>query len=227
MREKMSMKTLSLRVERHSWKWSSSPFPLPWTDMRPSLEWHHWKLTAAHPMSALSSGNPAQKRASRSHLSYLFVCLDWLIDWLTDWLIHCEFHMHPSPSQLLPPCICPLLLQPLSTTTENKKQSTAKHRITEAVVCHSVSHSIPLPPHITCKGSVQWLIGLLQGLWLLWYHQSWVLTGTPPSYPVVPLCHGDPVVLHQQDRPLHSQTIHRWCRFLGGPTQNPVSGPGW
>jgi hypothetical protein len=68
----------------------------------------------------------------------------------------------------------------------------------------TVSHSVSLYPLIfTCKCSLQWVIGLVGDLWLLWHHQYWILMGTPPGYPVVALCHGDPAALDQYDWPFH------------------------
>lgn len=55
----------------------------------------------------------------------------------------------------------------------------------EAVVCHQIT----LYPHYRLQCSLQWAIGLLQGLWFLLHYQYWILTGTPLGYPVVPLCH--------------------------------------
>ena len=37
----------------------------------------------------------------------------------------------------------------------------------------------------------------------LWHCQHWILIGTPPGYPVVALCHGDPSTLEQQDWLFH------------------------
>ena len=36
------------------------------------------------------------------------------------------------------------------------------------------------------------------------HHQQWIFAGTPPSYPVVALCLGDPPTLDQQDWPFHA-----------------------
>ena len=84
-------------------------------------------------------------------------------------------------------------------------QTIGKHFIMEAVVCHSVSHSISLCPHIfTCKCSLQWVIGLVWGLWLLLHYQSWILTKSPLGYPAVALCHEDPAALDLQDWSLHT-----------------------
>jgi hypothetical protein len=109
----------------------------------------------------------------------------------------------------------------------------------KALVCHSVSHSIFLCPHIvTCKYSLQWVTGLVQGLWLLWHHQYWIFTGTPPRY-LVFLCHGDSAALGQQGWPFHMSqpftelgVVHLRALDLGlcgsrvgQPTCSPLSAP--
>ena len=58
------------------------------------------------------------------------------------------------------------------------------------MVCHTLNPSV----HASSLAKVQ-------GLWVLWPYQYWILTGTPLGHPVVALCHGDPVVLDQQDKP--------------------------
>jgi hypothetical protein len=116
----------------------------------------------------------------------------------------------PVPSYLVPS----YLLSALATShthgqkkikqISKQKPKHKNHLVVEAAVYHSASHSTSLCPHIlTCKNSLQWVIGLIGALWVLWHHQYWVLTGTPPSYPVVALCHGDPAALEQQDWPFH------------------------
>jgi hypothetical protein len=78
------------------------------------------------------------------------------------------------------------------------KPKHTKHLIVEAVICHNMSHNIPLCPYIfTCKCSLQWVIGLVWGLWLLWHHSYLILMRLPRSYPVVTLCHGGPALLEQ------------------------------
>ena len=58
------------------------------------------------------------------------------------------------------------------------KNKTKHNRVVKAVVCHSVSHNIFLCPHIfTCKCSLQWVIALVQGLWILLHDQSWIFPG--------------------------------------------------
>lgn len=56
-----------------------------------------------------------------------------------------------------------LLLQP-------PKRQAQKKNVTEAVVCHSQSHSILFNPYIfICKYSLQRVVNLAQDLWLLHY----------------------------------------------------------
>ena len=43
-------------------------------------------------------------------------------------------------------------------------------------------------------------MSLVRGLWFLLHYQYWILT---VRYPVVALCHGDPVALELQDWSLH------------------------
>jgi hypothetical protein len=81
-------------------------------------------------------------------------------------------------------------------------------------VCHSVSHGIFLCPHIfSCKCSLQWVIGLVQGIWLLPHHQYWIIAGTLPCYPVSRrACSFLSAGLVLSDIPI----VHRWCRFWVG-----------
>jgi hypothetical protein len=109
----------------------------------------------------------------------LFVCLFLIFYW---------FFMS-TPAPLISPSlrIHPLPLQSLHTPN---KKTTIKQSIENSSLwklqCVSVSHSISLCLHIfTCKRSLQWVTGLVLGLWLLWHHHYWNLTGTPPGYPVV------------------------------------------
>jgi hypothetical protein len=67
------------------------------------------------------------------------------------------------------------------------------------MVCQCAPQDTPLSMYL----HFQMLIAMghcFRGLWLLWHHQYWILTGTSPSYPVVSLCHGHPGVL---DWPFH------------------------
>ena len=61
----------------------------------------------------------------------------------------------------------------------------------------SVSYSTPRSPFtFTSTHSLQWITGLVQGLWFLIHHHHWVLIETPLGYPVV-LSRGDPEVINQ------------------------------
>ena len=93
-------------------------------------------------------------------------------------LIFCKFHiMHPSPTHLPIPSYLP------ST-------------FVEVIISDNVYHSIPFYPYFfTCKCSLQWVTGLVWGLWLLLHYQYLILIGTPLGYPVVVLCHGDSAAL--------------------------------
>jgi hypothetical protein len=83
-----------------------------------------------------------------------------------------------------------------------------------AVVCHSVSYSISLCPHIfTCKCSFQWVIGLVVDLWLVWHHQNWIIIGTPPSYPVVVMSWRSSSFGSAWLALSHIPTLHRRYRF--------------
>ena len=50
----------------------------------------------------------------------------------------------------------------------------------EAIVCHYVFHNIPMRLHsLICKCSLQWVIDLVGGLWLLLHYQYWIFSRTP------------------------------------------------
>lgn len=67
-----------------------------------------------------------------------------------------------------------------------------------------VSHSISFRPiSFTCKGSLQRVIVLIQGLWFLEHHYHWILTESPLNYPEATPSHGDPVGTVPQDKFLH------------------------
>jgi hypothetical protein len=139
-------------------------------------------------------------------------------------LILCEFHlMHPSPfiscSSISILCPCNF---PSKTKQQIKIKNNLKHQhlAMEATEWHSVSHSTPFHPNsFTCKCSLQWVTGLVQGLWLLLHYQYWIFTGTPLGYPAVALCHGDPAAFVLQDQPLHvlEQFIHGVDVGVGQP----------
>ena len=61
-----------------------------------------------------------------------------------------------------------------------------------------------LGPYIfTCKCSLQWVIGLFWDLWLLFHYLYWNFTRTPLGYPIVALCHRNPLALNLQDKLFH------------------------
>jgi len=72
------------------------------------------------------------------------------------------------------------------------------------VMCHSILHSIPFFLLIfACKCSLQWVIDLAGGLWLLLHYQFGFLTRTPLRYPIVAPHHGDSAALDPQIQPLN------------------------
>lgn len=71
-----------------------------------------------------------------------------------------------------------------------------------------------LSVHTFSLANVQWVIGLVLDLWLLW-HQYWILTRTSSCYPVVFLCHGDPVALDQHTSPFMSSSSSQMIETLG------------
>jgi hypothetical protein len=94
-------------------------------------------------------------------------------------LISLSSHTHPPP------------LQPPPPTNKGNKDL-----VMEAVVCPSVSYSIPFAhTFVARKCLLQWVIGLVQGLWLLLLFPYWNLPVSPLRYPVIALCHGDRVTL--------------------------------
>lgn len=96
-----------------------------------------------------------------------------------------------------------LLISPFPHTCSSPLQLTSnrgKELTGEAVVWHSVSYSMPFYPNFFAgKCSLQAIIGLVQGLWILLLYlrfHEWNLTGTPFGYSVVALYHGDTEVLY-------------------------------
>jgi hypothetical protein len=79
-------------------------------------------------------------------------------------------------------------------------------------VCHSVSHSISLCPHIfICERSWQWALGGSRSVSSV---TPSVLNPHHNSSQLPCCCHGDPAALEQQDwlftHPIHSQVIWIW-----------------
>jgi hypothetical protein len=102
-----------------------------------------------------------------------------------------EFHiMYPNPTHFPSPCIQP---PPLESPLKQRRRK--KNPIVDAVVCHSVSHFCP--HFFACRCSLQTIIGLVPGLWLLLLYQYWILTGTPLGCLGFALYHEDPIVLDQ------------------------------
>jgi hypothetical protein len=56
------------------------------------------------------------------------------------------------------------------------------------------------PNSLTCKCSLQRVIGLVRVLWLLLHHQCW----TPLRHPAATLSHGDPASLVLMDQPFYA-----------------------
>lgn len=107
---------------------------------------------------------------------------------------------------------------------QNKAQNIKEH-LAEAVGCLCV-HCIHSFPHIfTCKWSLQWVIGLIQVLWLLLHYQYRILFGNPLGHPVAVLeilqlwtCRAGPFM---------GLAVHRWGRYWDGSTQNLGLGASW
>lgn len=140
-----------------------------------------------------------------SHIIYCVV--GWEGVYHNSLLVLSEFHiMNSSPSQLpftqylpLTPCIIPPKKPP--QWTEKRKHlappsfPSCQHLFIHASDMGScvVSFSIPCcPVSPTWKCSLQWVIGVIQGLWPLTHNHHWTLTEIPLRYPAVALCHGDP-----------------------------------
>lgn len=72
-----------------------------------------------------------------------------------------------------------------------------KNKKTSCCGSCSVSCSLPFCTNsFTCKGSLQWVIGLVPGLWLLLLHyQFLILARTLLRYTVIALSCGDPATL--------------------------------
>lgn len=98
------------------------------------------------------------------------------------------FFLYHAPQSHSSPLVLLTTLHPYNLPSTAKKKKTL---VAEAVVCHSVSRSTPLCPHIfACKCSLHWLIGLVQGHWLLLLWQYCNFTGTLDRYLAVALSYG-------------------------------------
>lgn len=94
--------------------------------------------------------------------------------------------------------------------------------------CVSVSHSVPFWPHIfSCKCSLHWVVGLVQGLWLLLLSQCWICPRVLLSYPFVACVMEILKVWICKTHLFHTlQQFINEVDFGGGPTQSPRSRPG-
>ena len=107
--------------------------------------------------------------------------------------MHPQSHSSPQPSiSTLYPCDPP-------PKKKAKQQQTNKNLTLEAVTCRTVHPFVhkSLLAKVYCNESFV----LVRGLWLLLLCQYWILIWTPLRYPVVALCHGEPLVL--QDWPFY------------------------
>lgn len=112
----------------------------------------------------------------------------------------CEFRiMHHKPTHLaIPPYLaCALVTYPHPPLKYHWNPANQKPHLTaKAAVCHSVSHGVTLYPYsFTCKHSLEWIAGLVRGLWLLPPCQHWIPTGTLLAHTFVSQHHGDPAAL--------------------------------
>ena len=73
-----------------------------------------------------------------------------------------------------------------------------------------------------CKYSLQWIIDLVWGLWLLLYYQYWILTWTPHTYPVCCIMEIMQLWICMTGSFNGSSRM-----FWGGPIQSSGSGSGW
>lgn len=91
-------------------------------------------------------------------------------------------------------------------------------------MCYTVSYGIPISPQFfALKYSLQWVIDLIWGLWLLLLYQYQNLTRAPLRYSLVSLCRADPVVLDLYDIPSCTLAIHWWSRCCSETILSPGS----
>lgn len=104
-----------------------------------------------------------------------------------------------------------------------------KNLTVEAVVCPACQTVYPLvhTPFLANVRSLQWIIGLVQGLWLLLRYQYWNLTGTPLRYPVAAFLQPSCSIGSVGPVPSHVPTVYRWGGCWGGLPHSPGSGPRW
>lgn len=92
----------------------------------------------------------------------------------------------------------------IAKKTETEEKTNKQNLGMETAVWPSESHSVPLSLGIfTYKCSLQRIIGLAWGLWLVLRYWYWSLIGTP-RYPVVVLCQRDLIALNLQVQPFHT-----------------------
>lgn len=74
----------------------------------------------------------------------------------------------------------------------------------QTLMCPCESRSVSFSLYMFAwKCSLQWVIRVVQGLWLLLHSGYWTLTGNSLRYPVVALCHGCPAALDLQVQSFH------------------------
>jgi len=140
---------------------------------------------------------------------FLFPCLGFIL-----FYFHCFFVNFIPCSN--PSHLPPYLPSPLHPLPQHRKQ----HLISEAMVRHSLSHSIHFCPHFfACKCSLQWLIGPLQGLWLLLLYQYRNLTQISCCCPES----GRAYIIESVGPTPSCIPADQLGRCWGGPSQSPGS----
>lgn len=95
-----------------------------------------------------------------------------------------------------------MLLQSAQPKSRKQQQKYKKHKtriVIEAIVCHSVSL---LSTHFSLKMYIT-MSSLVRSVWLLLYHQYWIITGTALICTIMCLYHEDPSTLRLQDQPFN------------------------
>jgi len=83
---------------------------------------------------------------------------------------------------------------------KNKENPISQWELRRCHACH-MEYSSAQTTWLQC--SLQWGVGLVQGLWLLLHHQLCILTQTTPEYPAAALRHEDAEASDLEDRTLH------------------------
>ena len=134
-----------------------------------------------------------------------------------------EFHIMYSNPIHLP--VSPYVPSTLTTSFLQKetKQNKTKNKINKKQTSQHGSCSTSrfgpntlCPKIFSCKCSLQWVISLVQYLWLLLHYQYRILTGTPLGYPVVGLCHEDPTTLVLKIWTLHELQLQLQLQLICG-----------